>query len=135
MVLEIAAVAVALAFAVLVGFLVPTLIQVRKTVAESQQLVVHLNAEVPALVKEVRAMMENVGAVADQARDGVEHASVLLHAVGEVGESVQQVHKVVRGTSGAMVLKLASMFAGVKAASAVLKERVQKEGGESNGKR
>ena len=36
--IEIAALVVALAFAALVGYLVPVLIQVRKTVAESEQL-------------------------------------------------------------------------------------------------
>lgn len=143
MVLEVAVAVVALAFAILVGFLVPTLIQLRKTVAESQQLVAHLNADVPALVKEARGVAENVGAMADHARDGVEHASVLLHAVGEVGESVQQVHRVMRGKSLALLMNLASMLAGVRAASAVVKDKVhkdaetcgQKEGGDDNGKR
>lgn len=132
MVLEIAVAVVALAFAVLVGVLVPTLIQLKKTIAESRQLVAHLDAEVPALVKQVRAVTENVGAMAEQARDGMEHASVLFHAVGEVGESVQQVHKAMRTTSGALLVKLASMMAGVKAASTIVKERVHKEAGEHN---
>ncbi len=143
MVLEIAVAVVALAFAVLVGFLVPTLIQLRKTIAESRRLVAHLDAEVPPLVKQVRAVTENVGAMTDQARDGMEHASALLHAVGEVGESVQQVHKAMRTKSGALLVKLASMLAGVKAASTVVKERVHKdtgeychkEGGDDDGKR
>ena len=37
-IVEIAAILIAVAFAVLVGYLVPVLIQVRKTVAESEQL-------------------------------------------------------------------------------------------------
>ncbi len=130
MVLEIAAAVVALAFAVLVGFLVPTLIQLRKTIKESRQLVAHLDAEVPVLVRQVRAVTEHVGAMTGQARDGMEHASALLHAVGEVGESVQQVHKAMRTKSGALLVKLASMMAGVRAASTVVKGRVHREAGE-----
>ena len=96
-IVEIAAILVAVAFAVLVGYLVPVLIQVRKTVAESEQLLAKMNHDLPPLIGELRAMSHNMNDLTEQARGGVEHAAVLLHAVGEVGESVQHVHDVVRG--------------------------------------
>jgi uncharacterized protein YoxC len=100
MIVDIAAILVAVAFAVLVGYLVPLLIQVRKTVTESEQLLARMNGELPTLITELRAMSQNLNELAEQARSGVEHAAVLLHAVGEVGESVQQVHGLVRGSGG-----------------------------------
>ena len=130
---EIAAIFVAVAFAVLVGYLVPVLIQVRKTVAESEQLLAKMNADLPALVAELRAMSQNLNDLTDRARDGVEHASVLLHAVGEVGESVQQVHNVVRGSSGSLLTNVASVVAGFKAATQVMRDRYRNEGGPHNG--
>ena len=133
MILEIAAVVLAAGFLVLVAFLVPTLLQIRKTVAESERLLARLNSELPSLLNEIRAMTENVNALAGQAREGVEHASVLLHAVGELGDTVQQVHETVRGKSGNLLVNLASVVAGVKAASAVVKERIHTERGDSNG--
>jgi uncharacterized protein YoxC len=132
-IVEIAVVLIAAAFAVLVGFLVPVLIQVRKTVAESEQLLSKMNADLPSLVGELRAMSQNLNDLADQARGGVEHAAVLLHAVGEVGESVQEVHDVVRGTSGSLLTNVASMVAGFKAATHVVRERMKHEGGTHNG--
>jgi hypothetical protein len=66
-------------------------------------------------------------------RDGVEHASVLLHAVGEVGESVQQMHNVVRGSSGSLLTNVASLVAGVRAATRVMRERYRQEGEPHNG--
>jgi len=57
----------------------------------------------------------------------------LLHAMGEVGESVQQVHNVVRGSSGTLLTNVASVVAGFKAATRVMKDRLQKEGGSHNG--
>jgi uncharacterized protein YoxC len=98
--IEIAALVVAVAFAVLVGF---------------------------------RAISQNLNNLTDQARDGVEHAAVLLHAVGEVGESVQQVHNVVRGSSGTLLTNVASVVAGFKAATHVMRERYRKEGEPHNG--
>jgi uncharacterized protein YoxC len=132
-IVEIAAIFVAIAFAVLVGYLVPVLIQLRKTMAESGELLAKMSADVPALVSELRTMSQNVNDLADQARSGVEHASVLLHAVGEVGESVQQVHNVVRGSSGMLLTNMASVVAGFKAATQVVRERMKHEGGPHNG--
>jgi len=132
-IVEMAAIVIAVAFAVLVGYLVPVLIQVRKTVAESEQLLATMNADMPPLIAELRAMSQNLNDLADQARGGVEHAAVLLHAVGEVGESVQQVHNVVRGSGGTLLTNVASMVAGFKAASQVVRERWREEGGHHNG--
>ncbi|MBI5673049.1 MAG: DUF948 domain-containing protein [Nitrospirae bacterium] len=132
-IVEIAALLVAVAFAVLVGYLVPVLMQVRKTVAESEQLLSKMNVEVPALVAELRAMSQNLNDVTNQVREGTEHAAVLLHAVGEIGESVQQVHNVVRGSSGTLLNNVASMVAGFKAATHVVRERMKHEGGTHNG--
>ena len=132
-IIEIAVILVAAAFALLVGYIVPVLIQVRKTVAESEQLLAKMNNELPPLIGELRAMSHNVNNLTEQARNGVEHAAVLLHAVGEVGESVQHVHEVVKGSSGSMLTNVASVVAGVKAATKVVKERFREEGGNHNG--
>ena len=132
-IIEIAAILVAAAFALLVGFIVPVLIQVRKTVAESEQLLAKMNNDLPPLIGELRAVSHNVNDLTEQARTGVEHAVVLLHAVGEVGESVQQVHEVVKGSSGSMLTNVASVVAGLKAATHVMKERFREEGGHHNG--
>jgi uncharacterized protein YoxC len=132
-IVEMAVILVAVAFVVLVGFLVPVMIQVRKTVAESEQLLAKMNHDLPPLIAEIRATSHNMNELTKQARGGVEHAATLLHAVGEVGESVQQVHDVVKGTSGSMLTNVASVVAGLKAATHVMKERFQKEGGHHNG--
>ena len=132
-IIEIAAILVAAAFALLVGYIVPVLIQVRKTVAESEQLLAKMNNDLPPLIGELRAMSHNVNDLTEQARIGVEHAAVLLHAVGEVGESVQHVHEVVKGSSGSMLTNVASVVAGLKAATKVVKERFREEGGNYNG--
>lgn len=132
-VVEVAACLAAAAFAVLVGFLVPVLIRLRNTTAQSEQLLAKMNADLPALVSDLRSMSHNLNALTDQMREGVEHASVLLHAVGEVGESVQQVHDVVRGSSGTLLTNVASLVAGVRAATRVMRERYRQEGEPHNG--
>jgi uncharacterized protein YoxC len=132
MVVEIAAILVAVAFAVLVGYLVPLLIQVRRTVAESEQLMARMNSELPSLIAELRAMSQNLNDLTEQAKSGVEHASVLLHAAGQLGESVQVVHNLVKGSGGSLLANMAGIMAGLRAAKDVMKERLR-EGGKHNG--
>jgi uncharacterized protein YoxC len=132
-IVEMAAILVAVVVAVLVGYLVPVLIEVRKTIAESGQLLAKMNSDLPPLIGELREMSHNVNDLTEQARVGVEHAAVLLHAVGEVGESVQHVHNVVRGSSGSLLTNVASVVAGFRAATQVMKERLRDEGGHHNG--
>ena len=132
-IVEIAALLVAAAFVVLVGFVVPVLMDMRKAVAESERLLAKMNADLPPLLGELRATSRNLNDLSNQVREGVEHAAVLLHAVGEVGESVQQVHNVVRGSSGTLLTKVASAVAGFKAAAQVMRHRFRKEGESHNG--
>ena len=130
---EVAAVIAAVAFAGFVAFLVPTLLQLRETVRDLSQVLVRLNTELPTLLTELRKMTENINQLTEQAQSGVAHASTLLHAMGEVGESVQQVHNLVRGSGGSLLSNVASLVAGFRAASSVVKERLHSQGGSSNG--
>ena len=132
-IVEIAAILVAVAFVVLVGFLVPVMIQIRKTVGQSEQLLAKMNDDLPPLIGEIRAISHNMNEATKQARGGVEHAAALLHAVGEVGESVQHMHNAVKGSSGSMLTNVASVVAGFKAATQVMKDRFREEGGHHNG--
>lgn len=132
MIVEFAAVVAAVAFVVLVGYLVPTVIQVRKTVGESERLLARLNHELPLILKEFRGTSENVHAVTDHAREGIARTTVLFQALEEVGQTVHQVNGLVRGTGGTIFVHLNSVLAGMRAASAVLKRRASrasKEGG------
>ena len=112
MIVEIALCVGAGALAILVGLLVPLLIQLRKAVEQSEYLLVHMNAELPLLLKEMRAAMENLNRLIEHARGGVEHATVLLHAAGTLGDTVQRVHETVQGTGRSFLVKLVSMVGG-----------------------
>ena len=130
---EFAAVVVAVAFVVLIGYLIPTILQVKRTVAQSERLLARLNAEIPLLLKEVRGTTENVRTMTDQAKVGVDRASIFLNAVGDMGHTVKQVHGVVRGKGSVVALGLTSVLAGLKAAKNSVKQRIHKDGGNPHG--
>jgi uncharacterized protein YoxC len=134
MIVEIALCVGAGALAMLVGLLVPLLIQLRKPVAETEFLLIRMNAELPLLLKEMRAATANLNMLVEHARGGVEHAAVLLHAAGALGDTVQRVHETVQGTTRSFLVNLASMVAGFRATTGVVKTYIQREGGTVNGK-
>ncbi|WP_447979794.1 DUF948 domain-containing protein [Candidatus Nitrospira bockiana] len=135
MLLEASALIAAVAFAVLTAYIVSTLIQVRKTTMELERLLGQVNAELPLLLRELRQTTEKVNLLAEQARDGVEHAAVFLHAVGDIGQTVQQMHGLVRGQGEHVLGRLGLLMTGLRAATAVIKERLSKSSGEPNGAR
>jgi hypothetical protein len=93
-----------------------------------------MNAELPLLLKEMRATTENLNTLVEHARGGVEHAAVLLHAAGSLGDTVQRVHETVQGTSRSFLVNLVSMVAGLRATTSVVKTHFHQEGGTSNGR-
>lgn len=128
--IEMAALIVAVAFAALVGFMVPVLLQARKAAAEVEQSLVRINAELLPLLTEMRTTMANLNDLVEKTRDGVDHATVLLHTAGEIGESLQQVHGMVRGAGGSLLRNVVNMvFAGVQAATSIFSGRAKGNGG------
>jgi uncharacterized protein YoxC len=121
MIVEIALCVVMAAVAVLVSSLVSLLMQLREPVAEVEVLFAQMNAALPLLVKEVRAASENLHAVVDQTRQGVEHAKVLLHAAATLGDTVHWFHKTMAGASRSLLINLTRRVAGFKAMMGVVK--------------
>ena len=119
---------------VLVGLLAPLLIQLRKPVAEAEHLLVRMNAELPSLLQEIRTTTEGLNALVQHARGGVEHATVLLHAAGTLGDTVQRIHETVQGTNRSFPVNLAGIVAGFRATAGAVKGYIHREGGTNNGK-
>ena len=123
--IELAAVIIAVALVVLVGFIVPTVIQVRKTATQAEQLLSQVNAQLPGILHEIKQTNENLRAMSAQAREGVDRASVLMNAIGDVGETVNQVHGMIRGQSASLAKNVFKLLTGVRAVVLSIKERAQ----------
>ena len=123
--IEVAVVIITVAFVVLVGSIVSTMIQLRKTVLQSERLLSQVNVELPEILKNLKQTNENVLAMSAQAREGVDRVSVLMHAIGGVGETVNQVHGVIRGKSATLVKNLVNALVGLRAVALTLKHRAQ----------
>tara|TARA_B100000315_G_scaffold258674_1_gene311647 strand:+ start:8897 stop:9304 length:408 start_codon:yes stop_codon:yes gene_type:complete len=121
-------------FAVLVAFLVPVLHQLRKTAKESELFFRQLNTKVDPLFDEMTEAASNCNDISGDVKDGVSRASHLFTALGKVGNSVDTVHHLVRGNAFKIVVNVASLIAGLRAATETMKKRADaNKGGGSNG--
>jgi uncharacterized protein YoxC len=137
MFLEIAVGVIAGAAVVLVAFLVPVLIQLRKTTQESTHLLRRMNEDLPVLFKEATQAAQNLNQVATELREGAACARTLGEAIGEIGETINHVHGAVRGGASSLVMNLTSLLAGFRAAYGVFRHKASsshhQEGGSSDG--
>ena len=138
MFIEIAVVVMAVAAVVLVAFLVPLWIQVRRTAQEAERLLRRMNEDLPVLLRETTQAAANVNQVATEIREAAVHARVLGEAMGGVGETINQVNGLVRGGAGTLLTNVSSLLAGFRAAYGVFKQKSSSEshhqqGGPSNG--
>ena len=137
MFIEIGVGVIALAAVVLVAFLVPVLIQLRKTTQASTHLLRQMNEDLPLLFKEATQAAQNLNQVATEIRKGAARARVLGEAIGEIGQTINHVHGAVRGGASSLVMNLTSLLAGFRAAYGVFKHKASsshhQEGGSSDG--
>lgn len=136
MIIEIAAGIVAVAAVVLVAFLVPVLIRLRRTAEESERLLRRMNEDLPVLFKEATQAAHHMNQVATEMREGAACARVLGEAIGEIGHTINDVHGAVRGGAGSLLTNISSLLAGFRAAYGVFTQQSSshhQEGGGSNG--
>ena len=120
MIIEIEIGIIALAAIVLVAFFVPLLIQLRKTVEQSERLIKSLNYDLPNLIKEATGTAQVLNHVASDVREATERAKVLGQAMGAIGDTVNQIHGAIRTKAASLVLNATGLVAGVRAAVHVL---------------
>lgn len=125
---ELALLIAAVSFAVLTGYLVSLLIQTRRTVAEAGDMLAKLNAELPSLVAELRSLSHSWNQLLATVHLAVELVSELLHAAGEVGHTVQDVHRGIRHSGERLLAHIAGFGTGIKAAVQMLRERWRQGG-------
>src|SRR3989442_9076985 len=112
MLIEIEVGVIAAAAVVLVAFLVPVLIQLRKTTQESTHLLRRINEDLPLLFKEATQAVQNPYQGATENGEGADRVRMLGEAIGEIGETINPVPGALRGGARRFLANLHSPLAG-----------------------
>jgi uncharacterized protein YoxC len=120
MILEIEVGIIAFAAIVLVAFLVWVLFQVYRTLKQAERLLENLNYQLPTILREATDTVHTLNRLAHDLREGTEKAKILGEAIGEIGQTVHQVHGLIRGKVASLALNATGVVAGVRAAVGAL---------------
>jgi len=115
----------------IVAFLIPMLVQAKKTALQVDEFLKASQRDLIPMLKELREASERINRAAARAEEGVEHVGGLMESVGEVGDSIHRVNHFLQHDVGRYMGNAAGLWLGIRAASkVVLKEMRKQKGGE-----
>lgn len=88
MTLEIFWIILLVLFAVCVGFLLPLLVQLRRTATKTEQFLAETQQELTPLLKDLRETSERAARLSRQAEEDVTRLAPLFKSLGEAGQSL-----------------------------------------------
>ncbi|HWI40847.1 MAG TPA: DUF948 domain-containing protein [Verrucomicrobiae bacterium] len=117
--------AAAAALVTLVIFLIPAVLELRRTLREARNLLVSTEKLLEPAILETREVLANLKTLTDATASRAEEVKTLMTALGDTGESV---HKVNDLLSGALTIanKPATLWVGIKAAGKHILEQRKK---------
>ncbi len=126
MLLDLAAILVAISAAILSAFMIPALIEIRKTAIALRDLAVKVEDEVKPVLVELHGTLSEVKGLVSEASARIEEVKYLTTVLGETGRNVRVINAVLGSAAG--VLTTTSVWAaGAKAAGRLILERLAKK--------
>ena len=113
---EVVLLIIAVLLAALLGFLVPTLLQLRATLRSAQTLIDRVGPQLEGTLNETRSAAERLNRTGDELEKGTQRAVSLLHAVGDIGQTLSKINRswqtaaVVSGAVGPAIVAAVKAF-------------------------
>jgi uncharacterized protein YoxC len=126
MLLDLAAILVAISAAILAAFMIPALIEIRKTAVAVRDLTVKVENDMKPVLDELHGTLSEVKGLVSEASARIEEVKNLTTAMGETGRNLRAINGVIGSAAG--VLTTTSIWAaGAKAAGRLIVERLAKK--------
>lgn len=127
-ILNIAAVVVAIAVVALVAALIPLIRELKATAVTVREIAVRLEADIHPVMEELHATLAELKVVTSGVAEKVEEVQCFMTAVGETGRGLRTISSVVGATAGALS-RTSMWITGAKVAGSFLLDRVTKKRG------
>ncbi len=119
MILQISALIIAIAILALVGFAIPTIIQLRRSVKKIEDLGENLDRQLPEILQNVQQITSNLSGIMDSGRRQVETVGGTIEDIKSVVDDIVGVEKKIKySVDTRLIRSFATITAGVKAAKA-----------------
>ncbi len=128
MMLNIAAVIVAIAMIVLVVVLIPLIMELRRTSTAVREFVERMEADLKPTIVEVNKTLADLQVLTGGAAERVEDIKCFMSAVGETGRGLRTISTVVSGAAGALTTS-SLWLTGAKVAGSFMMDKLIKKRG------
>lgn len=128
MLINFAAVVVAVAMVVLVVFLVPMIMEMRRTATALRDFVERMEADIRPTITELNSTLADLQVLTGGAADKVEDIKCFMSAVGETGRGLRTISTVV-GSAAGVLAKSSLWVTGAKVAGSFVMEKLIKKRG------
>lgn len=118
----------ALALVVLVIFMIPALLEIRRTAAEMRLFINQTNGELKPVLMELERNLSELRTVMEGIAERRENIQVFMEAVGDTGRNLRTINSVI-GTVANAAATSSVWIAGARAAGRFLAERLIKKRG------
>ena len=99
-ILGLAAAVAAITMVVLAAFLIPAIIEIRKTAEATRQFITRTDEELRPILAELRTTLADLRTVSDGVAEKVDDLKVFMDGVGETGRGLKTISHVVGSVSG-----------------------------------
>jgi uncharacterized protein YoxC len=126
--INLAAVVVAVTLIVLAGFLIPAILELRKTAVALREFITRTDTEIQPVVRELHEALADLKVITGRVADNVGEVDIFMSAVGETGRGLRTISTVV-GTVAGVMGKSSLWLAGAKVAGKFVLDKLTKQRG------
>lgn len=127
-IVAIAAVVIAITFIVLVGFLIPALVEIRKTAVSVRTYITDVESQMQPILKELRELTANLRVFTDAVASRSDEVKSFMVALGDTGRNISKINVVI-GEVANLMCKSSLWLTGLKAAGKYVAGRITKRRG------
>lgn len=127
-IIAIAAAVIAITFIVLVAFLIPALIEIRKTAVSVRTYVTDVESQMQPILKELRELTANLRIFTDAVASRSDEVKSFMVSLGDTGRNISKINVVVGEVAG-LLCRSSLWLTGLKAAGQYAVGRILKKRG------
>ncbi|TAL21983.1 MAG: DUF948 domain-containing protein [Nitrospirae bacterium] len=120
---------VSLAFFVVGGFFIYTLIEVRKSAAALTELIKDMDGSLKPAIEELRDSMKSLKVLADDINAITEDVRLVSGSARDIGQNLKRVSELVNEVSSESLIKVSGLRVGIRTALEVLLKNIFLKGG------
>jgi uncharacterized protein YoxC len=124
----IAPVIVALTLVVLAAFLIPAVIEIRKTASAMRDFITGTDSELKPLLRDLQSTLADLKGITDQVSTRTEDVKSFMEALGDTGRNLRTINSVVGAVSGTLASS-SLWLTGAKVAGKFIIDRFSKKRG------